>query len=787
MDEQLKLEIAKQIGERAKYDLFYMAKFILGGGELIDPKVHGPLCASFRHLLFKDNPEESLKYQYPSDYGRTEEEGMPNEVQKAIFQKWQSKFEPDVDAKYVARDKIDITLTSHLYLMPRGTLKTSVITIAGTIQWLFNFPEDRVAIDSETVTKAQGFMTEIKGHFEENEKLRDIWFAKYGHYPDRDSKKKKWSTEGLVLATRTKSRKEPSIDALGPGVARNGWHYDIAFLDDLHSELNTKTKERIEEVKEHRKLVYSLLDPGAPQIVIGTRWSFADMYQDIIDEEYEDFNFITRSALAPDGEEFYPRRLSTGVLKRFRRIQGAYLFSCNPGDAPILMADWTVKRIDEVRVGDEIIGFEPGVGTAKAKLVKTTVTEVNSRMAATQKVLLDSGREIRCTPDHQWYTGRNDPTHAPYAPVHLGSKMLEVVDTDEREMSREDIMDWGYISGMIDGEGSAKHGSIFISQSEEHHPKIVQRIADSLTRQKLPFTSGKDYVHVNGGKQSKFDIIRYANPEKRDQIVGTLWKRPGMPARRKSRVVEITPHKRERVYALTTSTGNYVAWGMMSKNCQYMNNPVSDETAVFKKEDFRYLTRHQMTERRINWYGLVDPSYEGPYSDYCAIVIAGIDHEGRLYIKHIVREKMTYAGIIDKMFELNGMFKLVRWGLETVGTQKSIEYTLAEKERERGMSLRVHKFKSRSRTKEERIRALAPFYEDHKVYHCAGMSNLLYLEDELSKFPRAKNDDVSDCFSGILEIGVRATSSKPNEKNTSANNKEYITMLNKPRSPMVGY
>lgn len=549
LEAEAKLLANKAIAERAKVDLFYLAKYVLGGGDLLDPKVHGPLCASFRHLVFKDNPEESLKYQFPSDYGRTEEEGMPNEEQIAEFRKWEAQFEPNVDAAYTVRDKIDINLTSHLYLMPRGTLKTSVITIAGTIQWLLNYPSDRVAIDSETVTKAQGFLTEIKGHFEENEKLRDIWHALYGHYPDRDAKKKKWSTEGLVLATRERSRKEPSIDAIGPGVARNGYHYDIAFLDDLHSELNTKTAEEIAKVKEHRKLVYSLLDPGAPQVVIGTRWSFADMYQEIIEEEYEDFNFITRAAMSPTGEEFYPKRLARPVLNRFRRIQGAYLFSC-----------------------------------------------------------------------------------------------------------------------------------------------------------------------------------------------------------------------------------------------QYMNNPVDDETATFKRENFKYMSRTEMHKRKINWYGLVDPSYEGPYSDYCAIVIAGMDHAGNLYVKHINREKMTYKGIIDKMFELESIFKPVRWGMEVVGTQKSIEYTLRQEERERGKSLRCHLFKGQRKKKEERIRGLAPYFESGRVYFCQGMPNLNHLMDELLKFPRAKNDDVSDCLANILEIGVRASKSLTEEQQkTSVNSKDYITMLNKPRSPMVGY
>lgn len=548
MDFEKQAKIA--IAERSKYDLFYLVKYILGGGDLIDPKVHGPLCASFRHLVFKNNPEESLKYEYPSDYGRTEEEGMPTEEEKKEFLQWQRKFEPNVDASYSVRDKMDIYLTSMLYMMPRGTLKTTVLTIGGSIQWLLNYPDDRIALDSETVTKTRGFLTEIKGHFEENNKLRDVWFTLHGDYPDDAKSKKPWSTEMLVVATRKRAKKEPSIDTLGIGVTRNGYHYDIAFLDDLHSELNTKTTEEIAKVKEHRKLVYSLLDPNCPMVVIGTRWAFSDAYQEIIDEEYEDFNFITRSALSPTGEEFYPRRLDRKTLSRYRRIQGAYLFSC-----------------------------------------------------------------------------------------------------------------------------------------------------------------------------------------------------------------------------------------------QYLNNPVDDDTATFKHENFRYLSRHNMSERKINWYGLVDPSYEGPYSDFCAIVIAGMDDQGRLYVKHIVRQKMTYSDIINEMFRLNAIFKPVRWGLEIVGTQKSIEFTLRQEERKRGISLRCHMFRSRPATKEERIRALAPYYENHEVFHCIAAPNMDILEDELTNFPRAKHDDVSDCFSGILEIGIRASATTRVDplKKSGAIDKDYVNMLNKPRSPMVGY
>lgn len=536
------------IADRAKVDLFYLVKYILGGGDLIDPKVHGPVCKAFRHLVFKDHPEEALKYQFPSDYGRTEEEGIGTEEDHKAFYEWQQQFEPNVDAAHSIRDKLDIDLTSLLVMLPRGTLKTSVLTIGGTIQWLLNHPEDRVALDSETVTKAQGFLTEIKGHFEENAKLRDVYHTIYGVYPDAFRKSKQWSTEAVVMASRTKSRKEPSIDTFGIGSTRNGYHYDIAFLDDLHSEINSKTKAEIDKVKEHRKLMYSLLDPGCPQVVICTRWAFTDAYQQIIDEDHEEFNFITRSAISANGSLFYPTRLTTRILERFRRLLGPYLYSC-----------------------------------------------------------------------------------------------------------------------------------------------------------------------------------------------------------------------------------------------QYLNNPTDTDDATFVRENFLYLSRDQMAKRKINWYGLVDPSYEGPSSDYAAFVIAGIDAQGRYYVKHIVRKKMTYSEIIEEMFRLDSIFKPARWGMEVIGT-KTLEHTLRSKEREKNRSLRVHLIKSRPRAKEDRIKSLAPFYEDHKIFHCEGAPGIADLEMELTEFPRAKHDDVSDCFADILELGIRPKGEYIDDhKTTSGIDKKYITMLNKPRSPMVGY
>ena len=60
------------------------------------------------------------------------------------------------------------------------------------------------------------------------------------------------------------------------------------------------------------------------------------------------------------------------------------------------------------------------------------------------------------------------------------------------------------------------------------------------------------------------------------------------------------------------------------------------------------------------------------------------------------------------------------------------------------------------------------------------------LEGELMRYPKSKYDDVSDCWAGILEI-AKPASGGVLSKEKSDKRKEYLKMLNKPKSPMVGY
>jgi hypothetical protein len=106
----------------------------------------------------------------------------------------------------------------------------------------------------------------------------------------------------------------------------------------------TSRTEQIQQVIDHYKLAFSLLDPGKPMIMIGTRWDYNDLYQHIIDFEQEDFNILKKSAYNPDGSLFFPEVLNTKELDKIRRRQGIGIFSKQYLNEPVSDENATFKR-----------------------------------------------------------------------------------------------------------------------------------------------------------------------------------------------------------------------------------------------------------------------------------------------------------------------------------------------------------------------------------------------------------------------------------------------------------
>lgn len=213
-----------------------------------------------------------------------------------------------------------------LILMPRFSLKSCLITAGYSLFEMVHNPNIRILIYSDSATKAEGFLSDIKSHIlgkSNNSKFRE-YFPKLETTPQDG----KWAENQIKIRSRTVDSKEPTVDTGGIETSKVGMHYDLIIFDDIVSDINTTTKAQMDKVYDCYKKSLSLLKPGGKVIVIGTRWHFGDAYGKMIADQREEFGIFIRKA---EVNETYPFE-SIGLTKEFlnaqRERQGSFFYSC---------------------------------------------------------------------------------------------------------------------------------------------------------------------------------------------------------------------------------------------------------------------------------------------------------------------------------------------------------------------------------------------------------------------------------------------------------------------------
>jgi len=236
-----------------------------------------------------------------------------------------------------------------LLLEPRGSFKSSVVTVGYSLQNVVLNPDIRILIASEKLSNAQKFLGEIKGHIERNEYFRLL----YG-IMDSNKDDAVWNSNEIVVSTRKVNKKEPTISTAGVEVTKVGMHYDLIIVDDPVSQSNVTSKEQIDKVFAWYRLLLSMLDPGGRLIIIGTRWDYGDLYGTL--QEYphcEMFDILIRKAEWEETNEktgetetkyLFPTRLTREFLDETKRSQGTYIYSCQYLNEPVADEDATFRE-----------------------------------------------------------------------------------------------------------------------------------------------------------------------------------------------------------------------------------------------------------------------------------------------------------------------------------------------------------------------------------------------------------------------------------------------------------
>lgn len=163
-----------------------------------------------------------------------------------------------------------------LIVMPRGTFKTSLASVAYPIWRLIRNPNERILLDSELYQNSKNLLRQIKSVIESHT-FREA-FGDWRH-------PQVWNEGEIIVRARTRPQKEASITVSGIGAQKTGQHYDVVIADDLNSPRNSMTPEGCQKVIDHYRYYTSLLEQDGTLVVVGTRYSAADLIAYVMKNE----------------------------------------------------------------------------------------------------------------------------------------------------------------------------------------------------------------------------------------------------------------------------------------------------------------------------------------------------------------------------------------------------------------------------------------------------------------------------------------------------------------------
>ena len=177
--------------------------------------------------------------------------------------------------------EVEAAPDGYLDIWGREHGKSSLITFAGSIQEMLRNPEVRIGIFSHTKPIARAFLAQIKRELEFNAYLRRLFPEIL--YDDPGKQSPQWSLDGGLIVRRQGNPREATLEAHGLVDGQpTSRHFDLLIYDDVVTRESVYTPEQIVKTTEAWELSDNLGAQGGRRWMTGTRYSYADTYQAII-------------------------------------------------------------------------------------------------------------------------------------------------------------------------------------------------------------------------------------------------------------------------------------------------------------------------------------------------------------------------------------------------------------------------------------------------------------------------------------------------------------------------
>ncbi len=194
----------------------------------------------------------------------------------------------------------------------------------------------------------------------------------------------------------------------------------------------------------------------------------------------------------------------------------------------------------------------------------------------------------------------------------------------------------------------------------------------------------------------------------------------------------------------------YINQGMPEGYSQeYLNYPIDEESAYFRRDDFRYYDKNELDYERLNYYSAIDFAIsEKEKSDYTVIITVGVDEKNRMYVVDVLRGRWDGKQIIDNMLFTHLKWQPQIFTAEDGVIRKSLGGFLREEMMARGVFPNINPL-TPTKDKQTRARSIQARIRQGTVYFDEEADWYPDLEQELIRFPRDVHDDQVDALSWI--------------------------------------
>jgi len=253
------------------------------------------------------------------------------------------------------------------------------------VSWLVgNYPDIHINLVTKTASLAEEILTALITRFESDEQYLSI----FGQLKPRQPKK--WTNREIIVA-RDEISKNPTLKATGLMGPITGGRSDLVVCDDIIDEENIRTRLQVEKVSTwFNKVLIPTLYPWGAIIVIGTRWSYADIYAELLDKWPSD----KKQAIINEKtkEVLWPEYWSYKKLEERKKEIGSIFFNCQYQNDPtgmegsLLQASWlnpwTVPPTNVIKYA----GVDPALGEGDLQSIATLSYNANNQTAYLEDV-----------------------------------------------------------------------------------------------------------------------------------------------------------------------------------------------------------------------------------------------------------------------------------------------------------------------------------------------------------------------------------------------------------------